>query len=148
MKRKNLLKCGYAFLLLGVIFLILSNPTCKIIGGAGYLIGAVVCSIYNFEKRKFFKTLRNELAKRRYDFPVRPIAGSIICLVCLFFSASLVWGYLAHTDIVSFTVFKVVGILYWIPLIPCLLNRQVDSIDMELINTLIRMKENYYKQPQ
>lgn len=143
MRRKNLLRCGYAFLLLGVIFLILSNPTCKIIGGAGYLIGAVVCSIYNFEKRKFFKTLRIELANREYYFSIRPIAGSIICLVCLFFSASLVWGYLAHTDIVSFTVFKVVGILYWIPLIPCLLNRQVDNIDMELINKMVDMREKY-----
>ena len=148
MKRKNLLKCGYAFLLLGVIFLMLSNPICKIIGGVEYLVGAVVCSIYNFEKRKFYKTLRNELAIRGYYSPIRPIANSVLFLICLYFSASLVWGYLAHTDIVSLTVFKVVGVLYWLPLIPCLLNRQVDRIDMDLINTLVRMKENYYDQPQ
>ena len=138
MKRIELLRRGLAFILLGIVFLIIPSSMCKAIGGFEFFIGAVTCSIYNFEKFKFYKALRREARKRFYQCPFRPFVISVLCLCSLFLTTSFVWGYLMYEDIVSPIVFQIVGVVYWVLLIPCVWSWQVDECDEKLIMSIIQ----------
>lgn len=144
MKRVKLLKRGLAFILLGTVFLIIPSSMCKAIGGFEFFIGAVTCSIYNFEKFKFYKALRQEARKSLYQFPLRPIVSCILCLCFLFLSTSFVWGYLMYENIVSPIVFHIVGVVYWVLLIPCIWSWQIDECDRKIIMSIIQQLEERY----
>lgn len=144
MKRVKLLKRGLAFILLGIVFLIIPSSTCKTIGAFEFFIGAVTCSIYNFEKFKFYKALRREAHKRFYQFPFRPFVSSVLCLCSLFLSTSFVWGYLVYEDIILPIVFQIVGVVYWVLLIPCIWSWQIDEYDEKLIMSIIEQLEEKY----
>lgn len=144
MKRVRLLILGIALLLLGAVFLFLSSSICKIIGGIGYFTGAVTCSIYNIEKFKFYRALRKEARKRLYIIPIRPIVSSILCFFFLFSSTAFIWGYLMCMHIVSPLVNRIVGFVYFLFLIPCVLSWEVDKYDKEIIMSIMQQMEERY----
>lgn len=112
MKRYKVLYIGVFFLLLGIVFLIISGSNFwgTLLGVIEFSIGAITLNAYNCDKIRYLKTIQLAFQREGYvlNITMRKFFSYLIVGV-LFMAMAFLWGYLEYKGIIQNWIFNLVG---------------------------------------